>query len=249
MESLITQSGSDWNFDQHNKVSIRPTFEDFRNTVSDYLAWEVAQFIKQDDSFSKIESRSIQEKFTKLEIDLNISWREYCLEELFLIEPTKSYKLSNTQIISSNGSTPLISNSSENNGVMGYSTLEANNLGNSITCSDTTVGAETMFYQHYGFIGYSHVQHFKPRAIFSIFNSSIASYIISLCKKATAGKYNYGTKFNRDAMNSTVISLPVHNGKISLDYIEQFISTLKDERVATLKSYLKGTGLDDDLLM
>jgi hypothetical protein len=44
------------------------------------------------------------------------------------------------------------------NGVMVFSELQPNNEGNCITCSDTTIGADTMFYQTHNFIGYSHIQ-------------------------------------------------------------------------------------------
>ena len=97
--------------------------------------------------------------------------------ELFEINPTKYYRLSNDEIISKNGTVPLISNSSTENGVMGFSNLEPNNKGNTITCSDTTIGADTMFYQEKDFIGYSHIQHLVPK--FESFNRAIASMIIS----------------------------------------------------------------------
>lgn len=56
VEDLITNSGADWNFDQHKKVETKPTLADFKKTVSDYLAWEVSQILKgqkQDDSLGK----------------------------------------------------------------------------------------------------------------------------------------------------------------------------------------------------
>ncbi|MDR1032627.1 MAG: SAM-dependent methyltransferase [Candidatus Nomurabacteria bacterium] len=42
----ITNSGADWNFDQHQKIDTRPTEADFMKVVSDYLAWEVSQVLK-----------------------------------------------------------------------------------------------------------------------------------------------------------------------------------------------------------
>ncbi|MDY0137702.1 MAG: N-6 DNA methylase [Thiomicrospira sp.] len=53
VEDFITPSGADWNFDQHKKIDTKPTFDDFRKTVADYLAWEVEQLIKRDDSLGK----------------------------------------------------------------------------------------------------------------------------------------------------------------------------------------------------
>ena len=42
----INDSGADWNFDQHFKVDNRPTEDDFKKVVSEYLAWEVSQVLK-----------------------------------------------------------------------------------------------------------------------------------------------------------------------------------------------------------
>ena len=104
------------------------------------------------------------------------AFRSFPFLDLFEINPTKYYKLKNEEIISENGIVPLISNSSTDNGVMGFSNLKANNLGNTITCSDTTLGAETMYYQKNDFIGYSHIQHLVPK--FEPFNKYIANVII-----------------------------------------------------------------------
>lgn len=173
----------------------------------------------------------------------SVEWGEFRIGDLFDINPTKYYKLKNENILSLNGRVPLISNSSINNGVMGYSNLEANNKGNSLTCSDTTLGAETMYYQEKDFIGYSHIQHLVPK--FEPFNKAIAKVIISACRVSTTNKYDYGNKFNREAMNKTVIQLPVKNGKINFSFIEKFISELEAERLAELEAYLVATNLTD----
>lgn len=163
----------------------------------------------------------------------SVEWGEFRIGDLFDINPTKYYKLKNENILSLNGRVPLISNSSINNGVMGYSNLEANNKGNSLTCSDTTLGAETMYYQEKDFIGYSHIQHLVPK--FEPFNKAIAKVIISACRVATTNKYDYGNKFNREAMNKTVIQLPVKNGKINFSFIEKLFG--KSTRGKRLKSF------------
>ncbi|WP_370408162.1 restriction endonuclease subunit S [Tenacibaculum dicentrarchi] len=162
---------------------------------------------------------------------------------MFEINPTKYYRLKNDEIISENGKIPLVSNSSINNGVMGFSNLEANNKGNTISCSDTTLGAETMYYQDNDFIGYSHIQHLVPK--FKYFNQAIASFIISACRISTEKQYDYGNKFNRVAMNNTKIQLPTKNGKIDFDFMENFINDLETERIAKLDAYLVENGLHD----
>jgi type I restriction-modification system DNA methylase subunit len=48
IEDFITKSGADWNFDQHKTIDAKPTFDDFRKTVADYLSWEVDQLLKME---------------------------------------------------------------------------------------------------------------------------------------------------------------------------------------------------------
>lgn len=47
IEDFITGSGTDWNFSIHKKGNTKPTIDDFKKTVSDYLAWEVSCLLKQ----------------------------------------------------------------------------------------------------------------------------------------------------------------------------------------------------------
>ena len=127
---------------------------------------------------------------------------------------------------------------------MGFSSLKALNCGNTITCSDTTVGAETMFCQQNDFTGYSHIQHLVPK--FKPFNKRIAEFIISSCRIATSNKYyDYGHKFNREEMNKTKIWLPIKDGKINLDFMESFIAELEAQRIAELSAYLTVSGFDN----
>ena len=53
IEDFITNSGDDWNFDQHKIIDTKPTLEDFKKTVSDYLAWEVSNILKERNSEGK----------------------------------------------------------------------------------------------------------------------------------------------------------------------------------------------------
>lgn len=46
IKDTITLSGNDWTFNQHKKIDTRPTEEDFKKTVADYLAWKVSAILK-----------------------------------------------------------------------------------------------------------------------------------------------------------------------------------------------------------
>lgn len=54
IEDFINQSGADWNFDQHKIINSKPTLEDFKKTVSDYLSWEVSNILKQQSGDDKL---------------------------------------------------------------------------------------------------------------------------------------------------------------------------------------------------
>ena len=46
IKDTITFNGDDWTFSQHKKINSKPTEEDFRNTVAEYLSWKISQIIK-----------------------------------------------------------------------------------------------------------------------------------------------------------------------------------------------------------
>ncbi|UDM39661.1 restriction endonuclease subunit S (plasmid) [Acinetobacter haemolyticus] len=175
-----------------------------------------------------------------------MEWGEYKLGDLFDIYPTKYYKKSNEDILDPQGEIPLVSNSSINNGVMGFSKLSSLNKGNSITCSDTTLGAETMFYQEKDFIGYSHIQYFSPKI--EAFNKEVASAIITASNISTATFYNYGNKYNRNAMNNTIIQLPSKDNKIDFDFIKSFISKVEFNHLEKVEKYLIKNSMYDTKL-
>ena len=43
---IITINGNDWNYDQHHKIVTKPTLEDFKKTVNDYLTYEISNILK-----------------------------------------------------------------------------------------------------------------------------------------------------------------------------------------------------------
>ena len=225
--------GADWN--QTAPIETQPTFHDMNKIVSEYLVWEISSVVRN-------QSHDRLEDYTE-DILQNIVWSEYKLGDLFHIKPTKYYKLKNKDILSKNGSVPLISNASTDNGVMGYSNLEALNIGNTMTCSDTTRGAETMFYQERDFIGYPHIQHLIPK--FKPFTKKIAQMIISACRIATSKKYDYGHKFTRDAMSKTIIQLPTRDGFINFDFIETYMAMMEKVHIKTLEMYLESKNAEN----
>jgi type I restriction-modification system DNA methylase subunit len=48
--SVISKNGNDWNYDQYQKIDTKPTLQDFKKTIGDYLAWEVSNILKQQNN-------------------------------------------------------------------------------------------------------------------------------------------------------------------------------------------------------
>lgn len=167
--------------------------------------------------------------------------------KLFDIHPTSAYKMSNAELFASSGNTPVVSNSSVNNGIGGYSSLEPTEVGNIITFSDTTTGADTLFYQPDPFIGYPHVQGMYP---YNKEDWSEASYkyFISALRKAAGDGWSYAVKFNRKLVADMNVRLPLKlDGTPDFDYMEKYIRAMekvviadvvksKDEMIASTKS-------------
>ena len=146
---------------------------------------------------------------------------KFRLDELFDVRPSKYHKITNDLLFENDWVIPVISNTNLRNWIMWYSNQPSLNEWNILTCSDTTIWADTMFYQEKAFIGYSHIQTLTPR---DKFNKLIAMYIISLVRKATWNAYNYWTKFNRKAIWNTEITLPVDSdNQINFPLIETYI--------------------------
>lgn len=134
------------------------------------------------------------------------SWKEFEISELFDIHPTKNLGLTNHELFSTTGNTPVVVNSSCNNGIGGYVDLPATEDGGIITFSDTT-DANSIFYQKENFIGYSHVQGMYPK--FDNNSDEIMQYIMTVFKaKALTKGYNYSNKFRRDDALKIKILLP-----------------------------------------
>ena len=181
-------------------------------------------------------------------------FKKYRVGNLFDIHPTNAYKMSNADLYVIEGNTPVLSNSSTNNGIGGYSGLEPTEKGGIITFSDTTTGGDTMFYQADDFIGYPHVQGMYPFAI-GKWDEKCSLYAISTIRKAAGDGWSYAVKFNRALVRELMIELPVIENPnpdheytvddIDWQYMRDRITELERDRITELDAYLQATGLND----
>ena len=175
------------------------------------------------------------------------AWGEFVVGELFDVHPTKAYKLKNSELLSTNGKNPVIVNSSYNNGIGGYTNQELTESGNILTFSDTTSGADTLFFQEKPFVGYPHVQGMYPKTFKLTIH--VAKFMIASLR-ASINKYswNYTNKLTRTFISSTTIELPLKPSAdptnytqkdIDWDYMETFMKTIEKKAQTRLKSLQK----------
>ena len=175
-------------------------------------------------------------------------WKEFRIGDLFDIHPTSAYKLTNTELFKNDGTTPVMSNSSLNNGIGGYSALKPTEEGNIITFSDTTTGADTMFYQKKPFVGYPHVQGMYPKnmELKEAMNENIALFLISAMQRTFGQGYDYANKFNREIVADGKVLLPVIDDEVpDWNYMQERIKELEQERIKELEHCLIAAGLNE----
>lgn len=154
-------------------------------------------------------------------------WKEFKIEELFSVNPTKNHKVTNKDLMHEDGINPVVVNSSYNNGIGGYTNYENTELGNVITFSDTT-NADSIFYQENDFVGYSHVQVLKPIKYNEKWNKeSLLFFTTVFKKKAKLMNFDYVNKFTRDDALKIIVKLPVDiNGEPDWEYMERYVKQL-----------------------
>ncbi|MGP1438764.1 MAG: restriction endonuclease subunit S, partial [Treponema sp.] len=172
---------------------------------------------------------------------LGREWKKVRIGDLFNIQPTKNYGMTNDKLFETKGKTPVIVNSSFNNGVGGYVDLEPLEKGGIITFSDTTT-SDAIFYQPRDFIGYSHVQGMYP---YDKWTKRSLKYFCLVFRNHTKGLFNYGFKFNRAIAKELLITLPFINGKLDFLFMESFIKTIEKlvikDVIAFLDKKIKAT--------
>ena len=175
------------------------------------------------------------------------AWGDFVVGKLFDVHPTKAYKLKNSELLTTSGKNPVVVNSSYNNGIGGYTDQELTESGGILTFSDTTSGADTLFFQEKPFVGYPHVQGMYPNA-FQL-TTNVAKFMIASLR-ASINKYswNYTNKLTRTFIASTTVKLPLKPSAdptnytqedIDWDYMEDFMKKIETKAHERLKSLQK----------
>lgn len=160
---------------------------------------------------------------------------------MFDIHPTKSYGLTNDYLFKTKGKIPVVANSSIENGIGGWVDLKPTEKGNMVVYSDTTT-SDSIFYQPFDFVGYSHVQGLY--AFSENWNELSLLYFVTDFRKSSANKFNYGNKFTRQIAADMKVVLPTtKSGEIDFQYMERYIQRTTNSILENMNTFLKENNL------
>ena len=223
--------------------SIDSTYmEDYVNNVQKHQYTRIKDYLEtnrlDDCTLSPKERDCIQMK--------NVTFKAISIGSLFDIHPTKAYKATNKDLFKEKGKIPVVANSSVDNGIGGWTNLDATEKGNKVVFSDTTT-SDSIFYQPNDFVGYPHVQGLYPYC--NKWSENSLLYFISCFRKSASGLFNYGNKFTRVIASKMNVNLPItKNGDIDYDFMENFVSAQKKLIAKKLICWLEQQNINDNIL-
>lgn len=174
----------------------------------------------------------------------DIHWVEFKLVDVFDVVNTNS--ILKEQIVPGSGSIPYVTAGESNNAVTTY-----------IDCPEewidkggcVLIGGKTMVvtYQKDDFCSndsHNLALYLKDKNV--VPDEKVFLFLVTVIKKALGKKYAWGDSISSKKIQKDVIQLPVDStGKIALDYMQECIAEMEQERIAELEAYLIATGLDD----
>ena len=144
------------------------------------------------------------------------TWGEFKYPDLFELKRGKSAP-------AENGTVPLATSSSMNNGISDMTDGEPEYQGGAITVANNGSVGEA-FYQPNSFSANSDVTVLVPKFDLSSF---IALFLIATIRKEKP-RFNYGRKWGLDRMKQSTIKLPItSDGTPDWDFMEGYIKSLK----------------------
>ena len=249
IEDFINDSGSDWNFDTHQKIDTKPNLCDFKKTIADYLSWEVSNILKDRGKIlGKPQALVCLEETFKAN---GGDWREYKTKDLFEIVSSRRIfhknELKRQKAFFSeekSGTYPYVVRSAINNGIVGYikEDQEFLNPANTLSFAQDTF---SVFYQEKPYFTGNNVKILIPKNW--KLNRAIGLFISAVYQKVLSD-FTWGKSSTIETIKKLSISLPTINDQIAFDYIEAYIQELEQERIQELEAYLQASGLKDTTL-
>ena len=229
-EDTITDSGKDWNFEQHKKVNTEPTKGDFERSIGSHFAWETGIITEQLIYSLADISKAVDKKK-----------KEFVVGDLFDIDKTPSYnKDSLTKV--TDKEYDYITRTSTNRGICettGYISDKGLNEAGTFSLGLLQM---TFFYREREWYAGQFVRNIKAK--FEL-NKYTGLYFETVLSGLSPHLLSGLVRDVDEAFLSSTIILPVDDkGRIDFEWIERFVKQQKkdilDNIVAIYKKELDG---------
>ena len=212
-EDTITESGKDWNFEQHKKINTDPTKNDFDRSIGSHFAWETSLITEQ-----LLNTLSDNSKVS------NKKTKPFPVEELFDIDKTPSYNKSCLTEVTDK-EYDYITRTSTNRGICettGYISKKGLNKAGTFSLGLLQM---TFFYREREWYAGQFVRNIKAK--FEL-NKYTGLYFETVLSGLSPFLLSGLVRDVDEAFLSSTIRLPVNNeGDIDFQWIESFVKQQK----------------------
>lgn len=180
-----------------------------------------------------------------------VKWAEYELQELFIIEGTKS--LDSNAIDFVEKGINFVGRTFENNGIQGFIEKREFEPNSPFTITATVIGNyKYVKYQKEEYYCSQNINKLTPRAVINKWNERVAYFFVANIQKFVSLYDGQQGGYKLDDIRRHKIKLPINNNsnldklaQIDFDFMENFIAQLEAFRLSQLEAYLLVTGLKD----
>ena len=171
-----------------------------------------------------------------------MEWGEYRLGDLFEVKSNPQLDKTNFTF-DEDGEYPYFTRTVFNNGILGN--VKYLDEEHKITGGCIAVGMLSMqfFYMQKDFYAGQFTKHIIPKNF--CLNPIRAQFFTSLLNKYSELFRSVLVRSFENKFSSSVIQLPIKNGSIDFEFMENFIAELEAQRIAELEAYLTAAGLKD----
>lgn len=213
------KSGEDWN--QTAPIETAPNLLDFKQTIGDFLKWEVSNLKNQKASTNKIEEE-IDKNLN--EIISSVEWVEKKLGDLFEIKGNAQLN-KDSFVFRENGEYPYFTRTVFNNGIAGYVDYLDEEHKTSGGCLAVGMMAMQFFYMESDFYAGQFTKRAIPKGF--VLTKRIANFFISILNKNQKVFQSVLVRNFENVFKKTIILLPEKDGKVDFDFMEKFVEQVE----------------------
>ena len=204
--------------------------EEFISELEEIKLKRVKRYLK-DNNLDNFElNKQEKEALEKFENNL-VEWKEFRIGDLFEIKTPKKKFDANKVKVFEKGKYPYVVRTSVNNGIRGYLNEDEKflNEGNTLSFGQDTA---TIFYQPISYFTGDKIKILKSK--FNSFNKIQAMfYLVGIRKSFSV--FSWGSSsFNVKVISNQTIKLPIKNGEIDFDFMENLVKAIQKKIIKKL---------------